>query len=160
MKSRLSSVLCTAALCIGCTVQDWKPAELQLDIHGASLTDTDRIRICVEGYGMREAALGAGRVAFTGLPPDSELQITVDALVSTGQTEDSGETVDLRSGRAGPVCLGPEDVWSTSDWTPCTTEGIDDTGLAASGDCAPCQTPGDRVSNGESSVVLAIRFSD
>ena len=158
MTSRTASLVGIAVLELGCTVQSWRPSELQLDIQGAELSDTDRIRICVDGYGMREAAVGAGSVAFTGLPPDTELRITVDALVTIDGHDDTASRYDQHSGRAGPVCLGVEKEWALTQWTDCSAESGPDSAESASGGCEPCQTPGERVSNGDPSIVLAIRF--
>jgi hypothetical protein len=122
--------------------------------------DTDRVRICVDGYGMREAAVGAGAIAFTGLPPDTELMITVDALVTIDDHEDTASSYDVRSGRAGPVGLGAEEDWSLTEWSDCSAESEGDSGETPPESCEPCQTPGERVSNGDPSIVLAIRFID
>ena len=134
-------------LLAGCTVQDWRPADFQLDIRSAGLVDTDRVRICVDGHGMREAALGAGSIAFTGLPTDSEVRITVDAL-SEDLEDTAAEGSDVRTGRAGPVSLGPEQSWMEAEWETCSDL------------CSPCQTPGNPVEAGQNSSVLAVRFID
>ena len=160
MTSRTASLVGIAVLELGCTVQSWRPSELQLDIQGAELSDTDRIRICVDGYGMREAAVGAGSVAFIGLPPDTELTITVDGLVTIDDHEDTASSYDVRSGRAGPVSLGVEEEWALTEWSDCRAESGGDSGESTSGSCEPCQTPGESVSNGDPSIVLAVRFID
>jgi hypothetical protein len=130
----------------GCTVESWRPADLQLDIRGAELSDTDRVRICVDGHGMHEAALGAGSIAFTGLPTDTEVLVSVDALE---EAEDTGSSeAYLRVGRAGPSSLSPDTPWIEAEWEACEDS------------CSPCQTPGDPVASGQNSSILAVRFID
>ena len=104
--------------------------------------------------------MGAGSIAFTGLPPDTELRITVDALLTIDEHDDTASSYDLRSGRAGPACLGVEQEWALTEWSDCSLESGPDAAETESGSCEPCQTPGERVSNGDPSIVLAIRFLD
>ena len=68
----------------GCGLEEWRNADLHLDIRGASLFDEDRVRLCVEGVGHRDQALGAGRVAFTGLPAGEPAMVTVEQLSDEG----------------------------------------------------------------------------
>ena len=131
----------------GCTTQTWVAADLQLDISGSGFVDTDLVRICVEDIGMREVALGAGRVAFTGIAPETDISVTVDTLADSIQ--DSGaDALSIRSGRAGPMTLGPGNEWSEAPWVMCDTDEV----------CMACQTPGERVPTGSDSVVLSVRF--
>ena len=96
---------------------------------------------------MVEAAVGAGRIAFTGLPVDTEIQVTVDALLSVeGDTGLLAE--EARFGRAGPQELSSVSPWMETEWTTCTE------------DCTPCQTPGDLAGENSETQVLAIRFID
>ena len=105
---------------------------------------------------MREAALGAGSIAFTGLPIDTSLEVTVDAVEEV--EPDTGTAAQyLRIGRAGPLNLSPDTPWVETDWETCTPDdvGQDDPVL-----CNPCQSPGAPVASGQNSSVLAVRFGD
>ena len=147
---------CFFIILSGCSIQSWRPADYQLDIRGAPLSDTDRIRICIDNIGMRESAVGAGRVAFTGLPLDTSLNVTVDALVSIpvdtaepGDTADSNTAeIDVQIGRAGPITLEPNTQWLETNWSKCE------------GPCEVCQSPGSLNTAGTRTSTLAIRFLD
>lgn len=126
----------------GCAVEDVRNADLQLDIVEAELgehPDETIVRVCVTGVGNHEEALGAGAVAFTGLPADTALEVWVDALAGA----DSDESV----GSAGPLTLSPDAPWSQVEWTPC-----------AVAPCAACQATGDLVRAGQDDALLAVRF--
>ena len=105
---------------------------------------------------MRESAVGAGRVAFTGLPLDTSLNVTVDALVSIpvdtaepGDTADSNTAeIDVQIGRAGPITLEPKTQWLETNWSECE------------GPCEVCQSPGSLNTAGTRTSTLAIRFLD
>jgi hypothetical protein len=119
----------------GCGLEEWRNADLHLDIRGASLVDEDRVRLCVEGVGHRDQALGAGRVAFTGLPAGEPAMVTVEHL-----SEDGGSL-----GRAGPVELDGSGVVET-EWAPC--EEV----------CTPCEVDGERAEDGAADWLLGVRF--
>ena len=148
--------ICFPLILSGCSIQSWRPADYQLDIRGASLVDTDRIRICIDDFGMRESAVGAGRIAFTGLPLDAPLRVTVDALMTVdGDTGDADDTAqgsvtqrDIQMGRAGPIELNPDTPWLETDWNACNDA------------CDACQSPGSLTSAGSRTSTLAIRFLD
>ena len=118
------AVLSAAGLS-GCSVEEWRSADLQLDITDSDLSDEVRIRICVDGHGVHAGALKAGRLAFAGLPVTGPLQVRVDALEDRGS--DTGESVEslVRSGRAGPSELSGDDPYQTVPWTPCSAEDSD-----------------------------------
>ncbi|MCK6502733.1 hypothetical protein L6R53_04935, partial [Myxococcota bacterium] len=63
-----------------CEVEEWRNADLQLEVTGAQIDSETIIRVCVDGVGSRDHALGAGRVAYPGLPAAGALTVTVDAL--------------------------------------------------------------------------------
>ena len=131
-----------APLTVHCGGEDWRNADLQLDILDADLgehPDEVRVRLCVDGVGNHEEALGAGSVAFLGLPPDADAAITVDAL--------SDSLDETRVGRAGPITLGDDQPWAETTWSPCEDE-----------DCTACQSSGDRVAEGDPDWLLAVRF--
>ena len=63
-------------------------ADFQLDILGAELHDTDRIRVCIQGETIKEQALGAGLIAVTGLSGDISVSVhQIDGDESMGHTE-------------------------------------------------------------------------
>lgn len=131
-----------AALLGGCGLEEWRNADLQLDVLGAELGDHPdeiRARICVDGAGNMEEALGAGKVGFPGLPAGAPLTITVDTLV-----DDEDE---LRGGRAGPVTLDEQNPYSSVGWEPCEGD-----------DCAACVASGALAAEGDQDWLLAVRL--
>ena len=128
------------ALCCfsgACVVEEWRNADVHLDVIGSDLHDEDRVRICVEGIGNREQALGAGRLAFSGLPLGSPVVVVVDAL---------GEQEESRRGRVGPVELDEENPWAEAVWNICE-DG-----------CQACAAEGELVREGDGDWLLGIRF--
>lgn len=125
-------------LLMGCGDIQRKPADFQLDVHGADWVDTDRVRVCVEGLAVFESALGHGRVAVGALPPTDVLSVSVDLL--------DGET---SMGSVGPIDLTADEPRVQLDWEPC----IED-------ECVPCTLEVEPESGPESThSVLAIRFA-
>jgi hypothetical protein len=122
---------------LGCAGPEWRNADLQIDISGRSISDEARVRICVEGAGQREQAVGADSVSFPGLPSDGELRVWVDLL-------DGAQ----RAARAGPTLLGVEADYARLVWKTCTA------------DCAPCADGGLGAASGADSRLLAVRFLD
>ena len=113
-----------------------RSADLQIDIQGADLVDTDRIRVCIEGLAVHEQALGDGRMAFGALSKQGPLTVSVDLLDD-----------DWSLGGVGPVSLDATEPWIAADWLECS-QG-----------CAPCTLgttePAPEDPNGH---VLAIQF--
>ena len=124
-------------LMVGCAGPDWRNADLQIDVSGLEIHDQDRVRICVQGAGQRELAVGAGRMSFPGLPGTGELSIRVDLMDE-----------DLRLARAGPTTLGLVADHAVLQWQGCTT------------DCVLCEDPGRGAEDGVKSRLLAVRFID
>ena len=54
-------------LTLGCGPEDRVRADLQLDVVGAELIDTDWVRICVEKTLIHETPVGDGRLAIPGV---------------------------------------------------------------------------------------------
>ncbi|MCB9780852.1 MAG: hypothetical protein H6742_19950 [Alphaproteobacteria bacterium] len=131
-----------APLLWGCAVEDWRNADLQLEIAGVDPGTQAIVRTCVDGVGSRDAALGAGRVAFPGLPTDGDLTVTVDVL----ETADTGSDA-TRSGRAGPITFSGDVIVQQAAWTAC-----DDA------DCPPCREAAAPVDTGAAGRLLAVRF--
>jgi len=125
-------------MAIGCGPGDRRQADLQLDVAGANLIDTDWIRVCVEDTLIHETPLGDGRVAIPGLPAEGSLQISVHAingLESEGKTE--------------PTLLDSKTPWAAVDWSTCTTP------------CTPCNI--EKRSDQDSTTnerLLSIHFLD
>ncbi len=124
----------------GCATEEWRSADLQLDVTGTDWDTEERVRLCVEGVGILEEALAAGRVGFTGLPEDAEIILTVDIL------EDSdADGAGVRRGRVGPISFAESD-WQTVEWEDCE------------GDCPGCTASGDRAAS--DGRLLAVRFQE
>ena len=132
-----------ATLSSRCAVEEYRNADLQLDVSGLVTTgarDETRVRICVEGVGNAEEALGAGRVPFVGLPPDQAAVITVDTL--------SDSVEETRQGRVGPVTLDGDTPYAEAAWVACDA------------DCGACAASGAVVAEGEPDWLLGVRFLD
>lgn len=124
---------------VACGLEEWRNADVQLEIEGATLDTETPTRICVEGVGTRSKALKAGRLAYPGLPPEGELTVMVDAL------EDGDTGMDaVRIGRAGPVVF-TENGLLTTPWQSCE------------GDCEPCRQEA-ALADPEDTRLLAVRF--
>lgn len=133
---------------LSCSVESWRNADLQVDIAGISLSDEQIVRICVEGVGVREQALGAGRVAMAGLPVQGTVSITVDAINGSSLEEDTGGAADSRLGRAGPLDLGGGETWVEATWQACNDHST----------CAACTADGTRAASEGGDRLLAVRF--
>ncbi len=121
----------------GCASHDWRNADLQIDVDGLQVSDEDRVRICVEGAGQREQAVGAGRLTFPGLPSDGVLRIWVDLMDES-----------KRAARAGPTRLGGDTIYAELQWNACAA------------DCPPCEDGGKGPSEGADNRLLAVRLLD
>lgn len=128
-----------ALLLVGCTTEEWRNADLQLDIVGASWDTEDRARLCVEGVGILEEAMAAGRIGYTGVPDDIEVVLTVD-LLDADDTSGAG----VRQGRAGPISFADGD-WQSVDWEVCEE------------DCSGCTSGGEARAEAGGRL-LAVRF--
>ena len=125
-----------------CEVEQWRNADLQLEVQDAALDSSTLIRMCVAGVGSRDVALGAGATAYPGLPDAGPVVLTVDALV---EGEDSGSPA-VRLGRAGPVTFEDELRLEVA-WEDCTE------------DCEPCRETSVLVEDAQTRL-LAVRFHD
>ncbi len=139
---RLSASLAGPLLALslaGCGLEEWRNADLQLEVQGAVLDTQASMRVCVAEVGTRSGALKAGRLAYPGLPVEGTLTVVVDAL-------EAGDTgIDaVRIGRAGPVDFEADGV-QTVDWQDCTE------------DCEPCREAASPAEP-EQSRLLAVRF--
>ncbi len=127
-----------AMTAMGCGIGDRKVADLQLDVEGAPLVDTDRIRVCIEDTLIHETALGDGRLAIAGIPTDAPIRVVISDL---DETMNAGGTQSVR--------LGNDQPWAVTAWTGCETA------------CAPCSIeqaqPNDTQNN---NGLLTIHFID
>lgn len=140
--ARAAPTLPLALLLSGCDVEDWRNADLQLDIQDAALGETpDEVvgRICVDGVGQTEDALQTGRLGFPGLPAGQALDVIVDTL--------DAATDETRTGRAGPVTLSADAAYLVATWEPCEGDA-----------CAACTASGTLAEAGEEDWLLAVRF--
>jgi hypothetical protein len=122
----------------GCAEPSWRHADLQLDITGAALEDTDRVRVCIDGVRIEETAVGRGKLAVSQLPEQGPISISVDHIVE-----------DESFGAIEPMTLDQNSPWAQVPWIPCE------------GECLPCtQLTSTPEKVGESQRYLAIRFVD
>ena len=123
----------------GCGPDDRHPADLQLDVVGAQLNDTDRVRICIENTLIYETAVGDGRIAVAGLPFHGIVNVNIDAL---SEEENSQGQIDTTS-------LDNDVPWKTTRWRSCDTP------------CDPCniENPESQAPD-ENTRLLAIHFID
>ena len=136
LRGRLSALGWVMA--IGCGPGDRRQADLQLDVAGASLIDTDWIRVCVEDALIHETPLGDGRVAIPGLPAEGALQVSVHAI-----------SAEESSGKTEPTLLDTQTPWAEVNWNTCSTP------------CTPCniEKRSDQKSV-DSERLLSIHFID
>jgi len=139
-RTRLAAAASCLLLPTGCEVEQWRNADLQLDITGASLDTEDVVRVCIDGVGSRDAALGAGRVAFPGVPATGTVTVTVDVLAPGADTGSDA----VRLGRVGPV------DFSTASY-------LEQPWQACEGDCSPCREATVATDDTEGRL-LAVRF--
>jgi len=124
-------------LVLGCASPDWRNADLQIDVTGRTLSDEAQVRICVEGAGEREQAIGAGTMTFPGLPAQGTLRVQVDLLDE-----------EMRLARAGPTLLGEDADYARLSWRDCGS------------DCSLCEDDGPGAAEGADNRLLAVRFRD
>ena len=96
-------------LAVGCGPEERLRADLQLDVVGATLTDTDWVRICVEDAMVHETPLGDGRIAIPGIPAAGTLTVSVHARGEDGST-----------GKTEPVFLNKNSPWARTEWSRCS----------------------------------------
>ena len=96
-------------LTLGCGPEDRVRADLQLDVVGANLTDTDWVRICVEKTLIHETPVGDGRLAVPGVPPAGAFSVSVHATTEQGST-----------GKTESVMLGENTPWAMTEWSACS----------------------------------------
>ena len=127
-----------AGMLAGCGPGDRYAADLQLDVVGAQLSDTDRIRICIEDALIYETTVGDGRIALAGLPLNGVIDVNIDSISDEKST-----------GQAEPTSFDNDEPWKTTNWKTCDTS------------CAPCniENPEPQDPNNNTRM-LAIHFID
>ncbi len=123
-------------LLLGCAAESYDYADLQVDVQAAVPDIAEKARMCVEGVGLREEGSGNGRLAFPGLPPDLQAELTVDMLDGAGALV----------GRSAPVVLTPALPYQQISFA------------AASGE--PCEATGAPAEVGSGGLLLVVRFLD
>ncbi len=122
---------------LSCTAGERKAANFQLDVVGASLLDTDRVRVCIGDTKVHETTVGHGRIAIGGLSSGEAANITIDGITGTAQ-----------GGHTQPISLDLNMPWAEVPWEIC--QG-----------CAPCSIEKRQADTGENTEqLLAIRFLD
>jgi len=139
------------AFAVGCGVEEWRNADLQLDV-SSDLPDTaEQVRVCVDGAGVRElGAAAVGRFAVPGVPTDRPAIVTVQVLAAgsedTALSDSGGQVI----GQAGPVTLEADAPYASTAYN-------DYTGGASP---ALCEVSGSFAGEEEESWLLAVRFTD
>ncbi len=105
----LAGVLAGATGCP--TAEEWRNADLQLDVRADLPEDAARVRICVAGTGSRTQGAGPDAYAVPGIPTDRPAVVTVDVLAPSGDAEDTGSGEDRVLARAGPIALDAATPW-------------------------------------------------
>ena len=144
--------LCGAGLfayLAGCGVEEWRNADLQLDVLSALPDTAEQVRVCVDGAGVRElGAAAVGRFAVPGVPMSRPAIVTVQVVVSGG--EDTADAQPQIIGQAGPVTLEADAPYASTAYNDYTAgEGP-----------SLCEVTGSFAEEEEESWLLAVRFSD
>ena len=127
-----------AGLAMGCGIGERKVADLQLDVEGAPLLDTDRIRVCIEDTLIHESALGDGRLAIAGIPTNAPIRVVISDL---DETKSMGGTQ--------AVSLDKDQPWTVASWTDCEPG------------CSPCSIDQAQPNNTQNNTgLLTIHFLD
>jgi len=146
----------------GCpAAEEWRNADLQVDVRADLPDGAARVRICVDGAGSRTQGAGPVAYAVPGVPMDGPAVVTADVLaVRTGTgpwDEDTGGAGYQVMARGGPVTLDAATPWAEVALEAFVAEGAD-----PEADCpecpAPCTTSGAFADDEEDSWLLAVRF--
>lgn len=140
-------------LAVACGREEWRNADLQLDIDAPVPTGTGEVRVCVQGQGIRTVGAAGDLYAVPGLVAGGDVSVTVDALSL------SGEGAGVVLGRCGPVDLGPGTPWRREPWMTWgdSTQDTSDTGALVPAP-EPCTASGSFAPDEEDSWLLAVRF--
>ncbi len=133
----------------GCGVEEWRNADLQLDVSSTLPDAAEQVRVCVDGAGVRElGAAAVGRFAVPGVPTDRPAIVTVQVLAAGN--EDTADSQAQIIGQAGPVTLEAAAPYASTAYNDYTAgEGP-----------SLCEVTGSFAEEEEESWLLAVRFSD
>ena len=132
----LDARIVLTGLLISCAIEDRRSADFQLDVVGAPVTDTDRVRVCVVDQVVHETTVGSGRIAIGGLQTNGILQVIIN-----------GVEKDIPFGKTAPVTLDAANPWAEILWEDCA------------GECTPCSIQNSNsASQGQTDQLLAIHF--
>jgi hypothetical protein len=97
-------------LASGCTREEYRNADLQLDILAPLPEHADQLRICVEGSRSRTVGAGGSRYALPGLPAGEPAEVVVDVLVERdgASAADTGQGMLSSIARSLRVTLSPD----------------------------------------------------
>lgn len=157
MSLRSGPLLLIALLLLSsCTREEYRNADLQLDILGALPAHADRVRICVEDLRSRTVGAGGDRYAVPGLPSGEPATVVVDALVEGAGAEDSGLVELITVARSAQVTLSADVPWLETE----LEVFADSTEQAqACVDCpTACGTTATAAETEEESWLLTVRF--
>jgi hypothetical protein len=146
-------------LLFGCAREEYRNADLQLDILAPQPAWADRVRVCVEGVRARTFGAGAGRYAVPGLPVGELAEVTVQVIVEA--QDPAGETgleQLIAAGSTARVSLSESTPWLETElelYAHSAQEALDCTGCPE-----PCHTDTQAAESEEESWLLATRFQD
>jgi hypothetical protein len=150
------SLLIVAVLLCACAREEYRNADLQLDILAPLPAHADRIRICVEGVRSRTMGAGGARYALPGLPEGSPAAVQVDALVELDGGSDSGLVELITVARSVQVTLSNEEPWLETE-LEVFAHSLEQA-QACQGCPAPCGTTTTAAETEEESWLLTARF--
>lgn len=123
-------------LLAGCARETYDVADLQVDVTAPLPADAETLRLCVTGVGTMETGAGNGRAAFTGIPADVPVELSLTVLDAAGGV----------LGGAGPVTVDAAAPYATTPFR----DGAE----------PACAAEGERVAEGEPDQLLAVRFAE
>lgn len=146
-----------ALLLTHCAREEYRNADLQLDIDAPLPAVADRVRICSEGVRSRTMGAGGERYALPGLPMDQPAEVVVDVLAEiddAGQDDTGGDAL-ISVARTVRVTLGASEPYlHTTLETFATTDEEIETCEAC---LEPCRTS-TAAPTEEDSWLLTVRF--
>jgi hypothetical protein len=153
---RPALLLPAALLLLGaCTREQYRNADLQLDILGALPSHADRVRICVEDLRSRTVGAGGDRYAVPGLPVGEPATVIVDALVER-EGGDSGLLDLITVARSTQVTFTGDDPWLETELEVFADDA--EQAWACNGCPTPCGVTATAAETEEESWLLTVRF--
>ncbi len=154
-----SGAIAVLGLVSACSHEDYRNADLQLDILAPLPSAAERVRICVEGARSRTAGAGGERYALPGLTVGQDAPVTVDVLVVDPATQDDTALVSLITiARSRAVTLTSDQPYLSTE-LDVYADSADD--AMACSDCPQaCGTVIDAADPEDESWLLTARFQD